>query len=119
MFSDESFGGIEDLFNQLAGGARNSGRAHKTSAVNLLNVIDEKKKAYFIFDLSGKSEIKVDIQDELEVDDYDEEFSTGQKVLEIKASKEETLNYILPKGLKKNNMSYATKNGILEVEFKK
>jgi len=115
MFGNSGFGSFEDLFNQLAGGAGHSVQKRSTGLNNLLNFVDEGKKKYFIFDLSGKSVKSIDVKDNLEENDYGEMVHNGSKILEIKLDNEEILKYILPKKIKTKNLSHTFSNGILEV----
>lgn len=117
---DEGFfsGGIEELFNQLTGTSRRTSRKNNNSTT-LLNTLEKRKETLFIFDLSGKEDIKVEVKDELEEDEYKEKFSTGKKILEIRSKNSETIRFILPKGLKQKNIETKIINGILEVRFKK
>lgn len=116
--SDDPFSGIEDLFNQLAGGRRytSSTRAQTQS---LLNTIETRKETTLIFDLSGKKISSVEVKDEIETDQYGDRVATGQKMLSIKTGSGETLNYGLPKALAKRKINHIFTNGILEVSLKK
>jgi len=117
MFGDDSFMGIEDMFNQLAGRTRRSSSRNNNSTT-LLNVIEEKNRLYFIFDFSGKIIISVNIKDELEINDYGEEVASGNKIIEIK-TESESIKYTLPGNAKKMKMSHTFSNGILEVKLEK
>ena len=119
MFSDDSFTGIEDLFNQLAGGRT---RYHQTSRgqnENILGTIESRKETILIFDLSGKKITSLEIKDNIETNEYGERVHSGQKVLTIKLSNNETLKYVLPKSIAKRKMTHTFANGILEVSLKK
>ena len=119
MFGDDSFSGIEDLFNQLAGVRRESYRNTRTHTQSLLNTVEFRKETILIFDLSGKKVNSVRIVDDLETNDYGERLATGQKVLAIEFEGSEILKYNLPKALAKRKVNYTFKNGILEVSLKK
>jgi hypothetical protein len=120
MFEDDSFTGIEDIFNQLATGRGFSSRRQGNHASqNLLNTIETKKETILIFDLSVKKISSVKIQDDLEMNEYGEQVHNGQKILAIKFEDDELLKYILPRGLSKRDISHTFSNGILEVSFKK
>lgn len=112
-------GGIEDLFNQLAGGRRSFSKSPRSQNQSLLNTIESKKETILIFDLSGKKIISVKIQDNIETDEYGEQLATGEKILAIKFENEEVLKYGIPKQLSKRKISHTFKNGILEVFLKK
>ncbi|NPE26899.1 hypothetical protein HNV12_02760 [Methanococcoides sp. SA1] len=116
---DDSFTGIEDLFNQLAGGRRYSSGATRAQAQSLLNTIESKKETILIFDLSGKKMTSVDIKDDLETNEYGERVHNGQKVLAIKLENGETLKFGLPKPLAKRKLNHTFTHGILEVSLKK
>lgn len=119
MFGDDSFMGIEDLFNQFARGTRSPKSGHYDHNTNLLNTITKRKKTYFIFDFSGKKIESVTIQDNLETNEYGEQVHDGNKVLKIKYNNSEILKYILPKNLRRRKIEYTFSNGILEVSLKK
>jgi len=119
MFGDDSFGGIEDLFNQLTGVRREFNRNTISHTQSLLNTIESRKETILIFDLSGKKVKSVRIVDDLETNEYGERLATGQKVLAIEFEGSEILKYNLPKALTKRKTNYTFKNGILEVSLKK
>jgi hypothetical protein len=48
MFGDDSFSGIEDLFNQLAGVRRESYRNTRTHTQSLLNTVEFRKETILI-----------------------------------------------------------------------
>ncbi|MDH3353068.1 MAG: Hsp20/alpha crystallin family protein [Nanoarchaeota archaeon] len=122
MFGNDSFGGIEDLFNQLAGGMRQSrrGSVESRDANNLLlSTIDKRKENILIFDFSGKKVKSVEIKEDSDIDEYGERVYTGNKVLEIRYGESSVLKYVLPKSFKKSEINYTFSNGILEVTLKK
>lgn len=119
MFGDDSFMGIEDLFNQLAGGRRYSSRSPSTQTQTLLNTIESRKETILIFDLSGKNLSSLEIKDEIETNEYGERVHTGEKILEIKLEDAEVLKYNIPKSIAKRKISHTFKNGILEVYLRK
>jgi HSP20 family molecular chaperone IbpA len=119
MFGDDSFMGIEDLFNQLARGRGYSSRNARAQTQNLLNTVESRKETILIFDLSGKKVLSIEIKDELEINEYGERVHSGEKVLAIKLEDEETLKYTLPKSLGKKIINHTFKNGILEVYIRK
>jgi len=119
MFGDDSMMGIEDLFNQLAGGRRNFSKQAQQQSQNLLNTIESRKETILIFDLSGKKAISVKIQNDLEINEYGERVHSGQKILAIKFENSNTIKYNLPKALTKRKLSHTFSNGIMEVSLKK
>lgn len=119
MFGDDSFMGIEDLFNQLSGNRRHSSQNTRTQTQNLLNTIESKKETILIFDLSGKKIISIEIRDDIETNEYGERVHNGQKILAIKFDEDETLKYNIPKQLAKRKLDYTFTNGILEVSLKR
>jgi len=119
MFGDDSFMGIEDLFNQLSGGKRSHFQNQQNQTQNLLNTIESKKETILIFDLSGKKIISVGIKDNLETNEYGERIYGGQKILVVKFENNEVLKYSLPKALAKRKVDHTFSNGILEVSLRK
>ncbi len=118
MFGDDSFMGIEDLFNQLSGSRRSSSHNSRAQTQSLLNTIESRSETILIFDLSGKKIISVDIKKDLETNEYGERINSG-KVLAITFENNETLKYNLPKQLAKRKLTHTFTNGILEVSLKK
>ena len=119
MFGDDFFGGgIDELFNKLAGGS-NVKRNYSNNSNVLLSISGKHSKKYFVFDLSGKKVEGVTIKDDLEVNDYGEEVHNGQKVLEILLEDSKSVKYVLPKDLRKRSLKYKFTNGILEVVLEK
>jgi HSP20 family molecular chaperone IbpA len=116
MFGDDSFAGIEDLFNQLSSRRQHS---NQTQAQNLLGVIESKQQTILIFDLSGKKVLSVEIKDNIETNEYGERISAGQKALTIEFEDSEVLRYDIPKALAKRKVNYTFTNGILEVFLNK
>ena len=119
MFGDDSFMGIEDLFNQLSGGRRPPSQDSQNQTQSLLNTIESRKETILIFDLSGKKVISVGIKDDLEINEYGERVRGGQKILVVEFKDGEVLKYNLPKALSKRKVDYTFSNGILEVSLKK
>lgn len=120
MFGDDPFSGIEDLFNQLAGGKRYvSQKDQRHSNQRLLNTIESKKETIFIFDLSGKKIINVSIEDDFDVDEYGDRMRGGKKILLIRFDDDEVLKYDISKDLAKRKIDYTFINGILEVSLKR
>ncbi len=120
MFGDDSFGSIEDLFNQLSGGARRSSY-YREPAQNqeILSTVEIKKGTILTFDLSGKKVSSVEMQDESGINEYGERVVGGQGVIVIKFSDGKIIKYNLPRALSKRKMEYVFNNGILEVLLKK
>ncbi len=120
MFGDDSFGSIEDLFNQLSGGARR-GSYYREPAQNqeILSTVEIKKGTILTFDLSGKKVSSVEMQDESGINEYGERVVGGQGVIVIKFSDGKIIKYNLPRALSKRKMEYVFNNGILEVLLKK
>lgn len=116
MFGDDSFMGIEDMFNQLSGRRQYSSQAQPQ---NLLGTIESKKETILIFDLSGKKVESVEIKDNLETNEYGERISSGQKALTINFEDNKVLRYNIPKALAKRKISHTFSNGILEVFLNK
>lgn len=116
MFGDDSFRGIEDLFNQLSGGRQ----PHNTQsqAQNILGTIESKQETILTFDLSGKKVASVEIKDDLETNEYGERVNGG-KALTIKFEDNQILKYNIPKALAKRKVNHTFTNGILEVSLKK
>ena len=119
MFGDDSFMGIEDLFNQLSRGMNQSTRSPRHQNRDLLNTIESRKATILIFDLSGKKAKSVEIKDDLEINEYGEKVHNGQKILSIKLENNEVLKYAIPKSLAKRKVGYTFVHGILEVSLKK
>ncbi len=122
MIGDNSFSGIEDLFNQLAGGMDRSNRKFDTSNEAdkfLLSSIDGRKELVLTFDFSGKKVNSVEIKEGSEFDEYGERVYTGNKVIEIIYDGSSVLNYSLPNNFKKRELNHTFTNGILEVVLKK
>lgn len=115
MFGDDFFSEIEKMMRN--GRSMSSGNRAQTQS--LLNTIETRKETILIFDLSSKKVSSIEIEDEVERDDYGERFATGQKILSIKLESGETLNYGLPKALAKRKLNHTFTNGILEVFLKK
>ena len=120
MFGDDFFGGgIEDLFNQLAGRSSGARTVRGRNNNSVLSVTGTNKVKYFVFDLSGKDLASVEIKDEMETNQYGEEVHTGQKILEIAFDGDNVMKYALPKELRKGSLSHTFVNGILEVKLAK
>lgn len=119
MFGDDSFMGIEDLFNQLSGGGRSHSQDSQNQTRSLLNTIESKRETILIFDLSGKKIVSVGIEDNLETNEYGERVHGGQKILAVRFENDEILRYNLPKALSKRKVDYTFSNGILEVSLRK
>lgn len=119
MFGDDSFMGIDDLFNQLARGRSYSSRNHQSQQQNLLNTIESKKETILIFDLSGKKISFVEIRDDVETNEYGERVHSGKKVLAIGLESNDILKYSISTNLARRKLDYTFVNGILEVSFKK
>ena len=119
MFGDDSFMGIEDLFNQLSGGKRHYPGNTRNQTQSLLNTIELRKETILIFDLSGKKITSVEIKDDIETNEYGERTYSGQKILAIEFENNEILKYNLPKALTKRKINHTFTNGILEVSLKK
>lgn len=120
MFGDDFFGGgIEDLFNRLAGGQVGNRSVKARSSNALLSSVGNNKVKYFIFDSSGKKLSSVQIKDDLERNDYGEEVHNGKKVLEIVFDGDSVMKYTLPKELRKRSLNYTFVNGILEVKLER
>lgn len=116
MFGDDSFMGIEDLFNQLSNRREHSNQAQ---AQNLLGTIESKQETILIFDLSGKKVESVEIKENLETNEYGERISSGQKALTINFEDNKVLRYNIPKALAKRKIFHTFANGILEVSLSK
>ena len=119
MFGDDSFSGIEDLFNQFSGVRARSHQTSRTQTQSLLNTIETKKETILIFDLSGKKITSVEITDDLETNEYGERVYSGQKVLAIQFENNEKLKFGIPKPLAKRKLEHTFIHGILEVSLKK
>jgi|GEM_PF-1201715 hypothetical protein len=119
MFGDDSMMGIEDLFNQLAGGRRHVSQNTRAQAQSLLNTIELRKETILIFDLSGKKVVSIEIKDDLETNEYGERANGEQKILAIRFENNEVLKYNIPKILAKRKISHTFSNGIMEVSLKK
>ena len=119
MFGDDSFEGIEDLFNQLAGSRRNSFHNSNTQSQNLLNTIESKGATTLVFDLSGKKVVSVKVKDNIETNEYGERIYGSQKVLTVEFENNEVLKYNLPSSVARSRIIHTFTNGILEVSFKK
>jgi hypothetical protein len=118
MFGDDFFGGgIDELFNKLAGGTMP--RQYVNNNSTLLSISGNNSKKYFVFDLSGKSLESVKIEDDLEVNEYGEEVHNGQKTLKIVTGDGQSMKYILPKELRKRSLKHKLTNGILEATLEK
>ena len=116
MFGDDSFTGIEDLFNQLS---NRSQHTNQTQIQNLLGTIESKQETILIFDLSGKKVTSVEIKDNLETNEYGERINDGQKALTINFEDNKVLRYNIPKELAKRKIFHTFTNGILEVSLSK
>ena len=114
MFGEDPF---SEIFNQLAGGREHSSGSTRTQAQSLLNTIESKKQTILIFDLSGKKIDSVEIEDDIETNEYGERVHNGQKVLVIGLESDETLKYVLPRSIAKRKVSHTFSNGILEVSL--
>lgn len=123
MTGDDFFGGgIEDLFNRLAGGQsfeRNSQRSYSNAGNLPLKQVVSKKRVFLIFDFSGEQKVNVEIKDQLIVNDYGEEVSTGKKILEINNISKKIGEYVFPNKFKLKDFKSDFNNGILEVSFRK
>lgn len=118
MFGDDSFSGIDELFNQFSGRRHSAGNTREQTQ-SILNTVELKSETMLIFDLSGKKISSVKIQDDLETNEYGERVHNGQKILQIKFENNESLKYGLPEGLGRRKISHTFLNGILEVSLKK
>lgn len=134
MFGDDFIGGgIEELFNRLAGqnssveysSVDSDGKRHVRRRMQrdvfgkvLLDKVSTKKRIYFIFDYSGKEDITASVQDEIITDEYGETMATGKKVLEIKEGDQVLANYPLSSEIRSRGAESNFMNGILEVSFK-
>jgi HSP20 family molecular chaperone IbpA len=116
MFGDDSFMGIEDLFNQLSNRRQHS---NQPQIQNLLGTIESKQETILIFDLSGKKVVSVEIKDNLETNEYGERISAGQKALTVEFEDNKTIKYNIPKALAKRKITHTFTNGILEVSLNK
>ncbi len=119
MFDDDSFGGIEDLFNQLSEERRRHSGGARSQAQSLLNTVESGGKTILIFDLSGKEVISAKIIDDMETNEYGERVYGEQKILAIKFENSEVVKYGLPRALAKKKLEYTFTNGILEVSLEK
>lgn len=135
MFGDDFLGGgIEDLFRKLSGGEnfveyssvgpdgrkRISRRMQKDIFGKiLLDKISTKKRIYFIFDFSGKTNVNAKVRDHLVEDDYGEQVATGNKILEVFEGSSVLGEYPVSEDLKLKSLESNFLNGILEVSFKK
>ena len=118
MFGDDSFMGIEDLFNQLTN-ARQHSRSNRIQNQSLLGTVESKKETILIFDLSGRKVVSVEIREGEEVNDYGERINSSQKAVAIKYQSNEIIKYNIPKTLAKRKLNHTFRNGILEVSLKK
>ncbi len=119
MFGDDSFMGIEDLFNQLSASNENSFRDTRSQPQNILNTVESNGETIITFNLSGKKVKSVGMEDDLETNDYGQKVQNGQKILEIRFENNEVLKYNLPSAIAKRTVSHTFTNGILEVSLKK
>ncbi len=134
FFNDDFFGGgIDDLFNRLTGegftevtsvgpdGKKRIIRRGGNFSGNkyLLDKIETRKRIYFIFDFSGKENVKAEVKDEFTENSYGEKVSTGNKILEISDNTEKIAEFQLNGKMKTKNYESKFNNGILEVIFRK
>lgn len=118
MFGDDSFMGIEDLFNQLSNG-RTQSHQTQSQVQSILGTIESKQETILIFDLSGKKVVSVEIKDNSEINEYGERINSRQKILAIKFEDSKILKCNIPKALVKRKINHTFTNGILEVSLKK
>ena len=125
-FDDDFFGGgIDELFNRLAGeglveygafgsdGKRKVFRKSKRNVLGkiFLNKVADSNNVYLIFDLSDKNDVIATFR-------VDNERNKGSSIVEVRSDKELLLEFPLEElNIKdfKSNFS----NGILEVSFRK
>lgn len=119
MFGDDSFLGIEDLFNQLTKSMVHTDQSRGFQNQGILSTVELPDKTILVFDLSGEKVSSVKIKNNLEDGDYENDFHSGQKILEIKLEGGSLLKYSLPKALSQRKTTYTFINGILEVSLKK
>ncbi len=119
MFGDDSFRGIEDLFNQLSGRRSDFSEHPRTQSQNILNTIESKKETILIFDLSGEKISSIRIKDNIITNEYGERVHNGQKALVIELESGKILKYNLLNAIAKRKLSHTFSNGILEVSLKK
>lgn len=117
FFDNDPF---EDIVRNFFGGSgaramRSSGGSGKAP----LSKVTYDKKLFLVFDFSGEKDLKVDVKDQLMINDYGEEVYTGRKTLEIKSKEKVIGEYVLPDKVKLKGLDYTFKNGLLEVWFKK
>jgi HSP20 family molecular chaperone IbpA len=116
MIDEDPFSSI---FEQFFSSGRTKAQRSYDNFNNPLNIVEEPKKKFITFDLSGKKVKSVKIVDELEINDYGEKLHTGEKLLEIKFENEESRKYNLPELKAKNKISHTFSNGILEVKLER
>lgn len=134
MFGDDFFGGgIDDLFRKLTGdsfveyttvgpdGKKKTTRRMQRDVFGkaLLDKVITKKRIYFIFDFSGRSDVFASVKDELVTNNYGENVATGKKILEIKDGNDLISEYPLSEKIKVNKFESSFNNGILEVSFRR
>lgn len=113
--------GFEDIMNNFFGqnSRHNSRRSYSNNANLPLKQVVSEKRIFLIFDFSGEQRVDVEIRDQLIVNDYNEEVSTGKKLLEIKSVSKKIGEYVFPNKFKLKDFKSTFNNGILEVSFKK
>ena len=135
MFGDDFLGGgIEELFNKLAGQSNSveyssvgpDGRRQTRKRMQrdvfgkaLLDKVTTKKNIYFILDYSGKQDVTASVKDEIVNDEYGQTAATGKKVLEVKEGNTVIANYPLSSEIKSRGAESNFINGVLEVCFRK
>ncbi len=119
MFGDDSFMGIEDLFNQFSGTRKNYSNDQKAQSQNLLNTVESEGETILIFDLSGRKVVSVTAREGFLTNEYGERIDSKERVMAIGLEDNKTLKYNLPGDLAKRKLSYTFTNGILEVSLKK
>lgn len=112
---ERMFGGGEN-FVEYSNGQRVAKRTENKSSKNF---IETKKNVYFVLDLSNMRDIQIKIKDRLVANRFGEKVHNGEKILEIKNSNKESMEYLLPKNLGKKDFKWKSNNGILEVVFRK
>jgi len=82
------------------------------------NIVEAKEKNYFVLDLSNMKDVNVTIGDKIIKDRFGDKVGK-EKVIEIKSSTDEFLEYILPRKFSVKKFDWTFNNGILEVNFEK
>ena len=128
FFEDDGFG-IEDFFKNITNAGNidsmenNRKKYTNKSSNNVTNMPENQviteKNIFLIFDFSKFKEIHVEIGDEKDINDYNEEFLTGRKSLEISNDDKIIERYTIPKEINDKELKWTFNNGILEVIFKR